>query len=91
VDQQGEAIEKHVLILWLGLNIIVTGTMILLLPLFLLFRRSLRLAVARGRTCRGNVAKSLKYAAGATVANMAWLYLIIYAGHHVSIWLKKGA
>jgi hypothetical protein len=74
---------------WLGINILTIGTMVLLLPLFFLFKRSLRVAVARGRACHGNLNKSLMYAIGATIVSMVWLYLIIFIGHHVSLWLKK--
>jgi len=40
-------------LLWVGINILTTGTMVLLLPLFFLFKRSLRVAVVRGRVCHG--------------------------------------
>jgi hypothetical protein len=76
-------------LLWLGINIITAGIMILFLPLYFLFRHSLRTVVAKGRTCRGKCGKSLRYALLVTVTNMAWLYLIIFAGHHISKWLNK--
>lgn len=76
-------------LLWLGINIVTTGIVVLLLPLYFLFRRSLRVAIARGRTCRGNLGKSFKYAIIVTITNMVWLYLIIFTGHHISRWLNK--
>ncbi len=76
-------------LLWLSINIVTTGIIVLMLPLYFLFRRSLRVAVARGRTCRGNLGKSLKYALVVTITNMVWLYLIIFSGHHISRWLNK--
>jgi hypothetical protein len=76
-------------LLWFGINIVTTGIIVLLLPLYLLFRRSLRVAIARGRTCRGNLGKSLKFAFLVTITNMVWLYLIIFTGHHISRWLSK--
>ena len=76
-------------LLWFGFNIVTTGIIVLLLPLYFLFRRSLRIAIARGRTCRGSLGKSLKYAFLVTFMNMVWLYLIIFAGHHISRWLSK--
>jgi hypothetical protein len=76
-------------LIWLGFNIAATGFVALLLPLYFLFRRSLRIAVARGRTCRGNLGKSLEYAFVVTVMNMIWLYLVISAGYSVSKWLIK--
>jgi hypothetical protein len=76
-------------LLWLGINIVTIGIIVLLLPLYFLFRRSLRVAVARGRTCRGNLGKSVRVAVIATITNMVWLYLIIFTGHHISRWLNK--
>lgn len=76
-------------LLWFGINIVTTGIVVLLLPLYLLFRRSLRVAIARGRTCRGNLSKSLKFAFLVTITNMVWLYLIIFTDHHISRWLSK--
>lgn len=76
-------------LLWLGFNVFTTGVMILMLPLYFLFKRSLRVAVVRAKACHGDLTKSMAYAFGATVVNIAWLYLIIYSGHHVSFWLKN--
>jgi hypothetical protein len=76
-------------LLWLGINIVTTGIIVLLLPLYFLFRRSLRVAVAKGRTCRGNLGKSLKHAVIVTITNMVWLYLIIFTGHYISKWSNK--
>jgi len=76
-------------LLWLGFNVLTTGIMIVMIPLYFLFRRSLRVAVVRARACHGDLKKSTIYALGATVVNMAWLYLIIFAGHHISFWLKS--
>ncbi len=76
-------------LLWFGFNIVTTGIIVLLLPLYFLFRRSLRIAIARGRTCRGNLGKSLKYAFLVTITNMVWLYLIVFTGHYISRWLGK--
>ena len=68
-------------LLWLGMNVITTGILILFLPLFILFRRSLRIALAKGRSCHGQVGRSFLYAALATSLNMTWLYGVIYLGH----------
>jgi len=73
-------------LLWLGMNVIVTGILILLLPFYLLFRRSLRVAIAKGRTCHGQVGKSLLYASWTTLLNMTWLYVIIFLGHILYNW-----
>ncbi len=76
-------------LLWLGFNVFTTGVMILMLPLYFLFKRSLRVAVVRAKACHGDLTKSMMYAFGATLVNIAWLYLIIYAGHHILFWFKN--
>jgi len=76
-------------LLWLGFNVFTTGVMILMLPLYFLFKRSLRVAVVRAKACHGDLTKSMTYAFGATVVNIAWLYLILYTGHYISFWLKN--
>jgi uncharacterized RDD family membrane protein YckC len=68
-------------ILWLGMNVITTGILVLFLPLFILFRRSLRIAIVKGRTCHEQTGKSLLFAAWATLLNMTWLYVVIYLGN----------
>lgn len=76
-------------LLWLGMNVITSGIMILSLPIFILFKHSLRVAIAKGRTCHGNVSKSLSYAGWSTILNMTWLYAVIYLGHYLHDFMKK--
>ena len=61
-------------LLWLGLGALFTA-------IFFLVQRSLRSAIARGRTCRGKVGKSLRYALMSTAMNTGWLYCILLTGH----------
>ena len=75
-------------LLWLGMNVITSGILILSLPIFILFKHSLRVAIARGRTCRGLMGKSLAYATWSTLLNMTWLYVVIYLGHQLHEWVK---
>lgn len=75
-------------LLWLGMNVMTSGIMILSLPIFILFKHSLRVSIARGRTYQGHVGKSLAYAAWSTLLNMTWLYVVIYLGHQLHEWIK---
>lgn len=75
-------------LLWLGMNVLLTAIVALCLPLFYLFRRSLRVAIARGRACHKKAGKSIMQATITTVTNMGWLYLVIFVGHHCYNWLK---
>ncbi len=76
-------------LLWLGMNVITSGILILSLPIFILFKHSLRVAIAKGRTCQGNSSKSILYAAWSTIINMTWLYVVVYLGHCLHDWLKR--
>ena len=75
-------------LLWLGMNVMTSGIMILSLPIFILFKHSLRVSIARGRAYQGHVGKSLAYAAWSTLLNMTWLYVVIYLGHQLHEWIK---
>jgi hypothetical protein len=75
-------------LLWLGMNVISTGVLVLFLPIFILFRRSLRTAIVKGRSCHKQIAKSLSFAVWTTLINMTWLYAVIYLGHLLYDWIK---
>jgi hypothetical protein len=47
------------LLLWLGINAVIATFAIIMLPLFFLYEKSLRLVVVKGRTCRTNFARTL--------------------------------
>jgi hypothetical protein len=64
-------------LLWLGVNLLVTAVAVVFLPLYYLFRRSARYLVVRGRRCRGDALRSLMWAAAYAAANLAWLYVIL--------------
>ncbi len=71
-------------LLWVGLNLMEAVITAVSLPLFLIFRRSLRYVVVQGRSCRGNVRKSLLHAALFTAMGSVWFYSILYAAYLIS-------
>jgi Flp pilus assembly protein TadB len=73
-----------VLILWIGMNLIVGAIALVGIPLFFLFRRSLRYVVGRGRRCHGDLGKSLAYAFYYTIVNALWFYLILFSAHYLA-------
>ena len=73
-------------VLWLGLNVLATTVTLVTLPLFFIFRRSLRRIVAAGRTCRGDMKRSLLVGARLTALHMVWFYVVIYAAHRLHAW-----
>lgn len=77
----GLILDLVAFLLWLGLGALFTAIFVLSVPLFFLVQRSLRSAIARGRTCRGKVGKSLRYALMSTAMNTGWLYCILLTGH----------
>lgn len=72
------------LILWLGINTAIATFAIIVLPLFFLYEKSLRIIVAKGRKCRANFAKTLLYSFTMTVLYTGWFYAILFAAHFIS-------
>lgn len=70
------------LFLWLSIGAVFTAVATISVPLFFWFRRSVRLVVTKGRSCRGSIGKSVLFAFKATVTNTLWLYAILVAGHY---------
>jgi len=66
------------LLLWIGVNLAIATTAVLVLPMFYLYRRSLRHVVKRGEACRGDLGKSAASAALYTVLGSGWLYLVLF-------------
>jgi len=74
-------------ILWLGLSALMTAVVVIVLPLFFVFRRILRSAVVQGRRCRARVGAAAISALAATAMSMIWLYLVLIAGYSMSQYL----
>jgi len=77
-------------VLWIGLNVALNAVIVVSIPLFYLFRRSLRQVVARGRSCRGSMPRSLLVAAWMTFLYMGWFYSLIYFAHLLGERLRSG-
>ncbi len=70
-------------VLWLGLNVAINAVVLVSVPLFYFFKRSLRQLVALGRTCHGRLGRSCLIALRMTVLYIAWFYAIIYLAHRL--------
>src|SRR5262245_1219506 len=68
------------LIFWFGLNLVIDFVAALFLVLFIGFSRSLRLAIAHARSCRGNLKLSVAYSAAYSLLAGVGLYLILVVG-----------
>ena len=73
-----------IVLLWLGINLVLTAVGAIWLTLIYLFRRSVRYIVARGRPCRGHVRRAAGWAALYTVMNAGWLYIILAIGRRIA-------
>jgi hypothetical protein len=71
-------------VLWLTFSFVVTAILVVSIPLFFLFRRSIRYIVAKGRSCRGNLGRSIVFALRATFSNTVWFYAILIAAQYIS-------
>lgn len=72
-------------LIWAGINVLLTTILILFLPVFYLFRRTLRYIVAKGRFCYKNTGKAFRYAAQATIICSLWLYGILVFSHYLAM------
>jgi hypothetical protein len=72
------------LIIWLGINTAIATFAIILLPLFFLYEKSLRIIAIKGRKCRANFAKTLLYSFIMTVLFTGWFYAILFTAHLIS-------
>ncbi|MHC4798223.1 MAG: hypothetical protein ACYTF1_16440, partial [Planctomycetota bacterium] len=71
-------------ILWLGVNLLVAAAALVFIPLFFLFRRSLRSITARSRRCRGDLGKSIIMAVYYTVIATVWFYIVLFIAHRIA-------
>jgi hypothetical protein len=76
-------------ILWLGFGALMTAVAVIVLPLFVVFRRILRSAVVQGRRCRGKFGAAAVGALSATATSMIWLYFVLIAGYAISQYLPR--
>lgn len=65
-------------LLWLGVNIAIASVAAVALPLFLIFSRSLRFVVARGRSCRGDLLRSMRAAGAYAAMSAVWFYTVLF-------------
>lgn len=70
-------------ILWLGLNILIAAVICIAIPLFYFHRRALRAIAAKGRYCRGNMAKSVVFSLKSATGYTIWFYTIFFLAHQV--------
>ena len=73
-----------VIALWLFANLFLAAISIVAIPLFFLFKRSLRYVLARGRDCRGDLTKSCTRALYYTIASSLWFYALLFAAHRIA-------
>jgi hypothetical protein len=71
-------------VLWLTFSFLVTTILVISIPLFFLFRRSIRYVVAKGRSCRGNPGRSIVFALRATFTNTVWFYGILVGAQYIA-------
>ncbi|MFZ2654235.1 MAG: hypothetical protein WAX69_04920 [Victivallales bacterium] len=72
------------LLLWIGINAAIATFAIIILPLFFLYEKSLRIVVAKGRTCRTDFAKTILFSLALTVIYTGWFYAILLAAHLIA-------
>jgi hypothetical protein len=79
-----------VVLVWLGVNLVIAAIALIWVPLFYLFRRSVRYVVARGRTCRGHIGRAARWALAYTLINVITLYAILVVTRYLVESQKSG-
>jgi hypothetical protein len=69
-------------LLYVGVNLVMTAMFAFIIPLFFLFSRSLRYIAIKGRFCQGHLVKSLRFAGFYTVIGAIWLYVMVFIVHY---------
>ena len=70
-------------ILWIGINALYAIVLAVSIPLFYFYRRSIRMIVLKGRTCRHSWNRSAIHAFRSSVLYTAWFYAILVLAHHI--------
>lgn len=73
------------ILLWIGINLFIATIALLVLPMFFLYRVSLRQIVVRGRGCRGRLGKSVGFAAVYTLFGAVGVYAILLAAWYFAV------
>ena len=75
-------------LLWLGINLLVSSVIIVAIPFFYVFKRSVFFVMRHIGVCHGNLLKSFGYGFGYAAFKTAILCLIVFAAHEVSMIIR---
>ena len=73
---------------WLGVNLLLIGVVIVVIPLYYIFKRSVLFVMRHTEECHGNLWRSLGYGLSYAVLKTALLCLIVFASHELAQLIK---
>lgn len=76
------------LLSWFGGNLVATSIIIITIPLFYIFTRSIRFVMRHVEECRGKVLKSIQYGLGYALLKTTTLCIMIFAAHQLANLIK---
>lgn len=76
------------ILFWLGVNLVVAGVVVVAIPLFYIFKRSLSFVLRHVDECKGDFWKSCRYGFGYAILKTATLCLMIFASHELANIIK---
>ena len=75
-------------LIWLGMNGVVLAITLLTIPLFYIFRSSVRFVLRNSPACCGDFLKSVCVAAGFAVFKSCWFFAIVAGAHYLAMWYR---
>jgi hypothetical protein len=75
-------------LIWLGMNGVVLAITLLTMPLFYIFRSSVRFVLRNSPACCGDFLKSGCVAAGFAVFKSCWFFAIVAGAHYLVMWYR---
>lgn len=75
---------------WIGLNGLLMCVALIAMPLFYIFRSSVRFVLRNAPVCHHNLLKSAVVAAGFSFLKTCWFFAVIAGAHYLALWYKAG-
>jgi hypothetical protein len=73
-------------LLWIGVNGVLLAILLIAMPLFYVFRASVRFVLRNAPICHGRLLKAAQVSLMFTVLKTAWIFAVIAGAHYAAAW-----
>jgi hypothetical protein len=77
-------------LVWIGINGLLLCVTLIAMPVFFIFRSSVRFVLRNAPACHRNLLKSAGLAAGFALLKTCWFFAVIAGSHYLALWYKVG-